>query len=37
MLSLFDVIIFLFKRENKTKYLAHDFQWATFEIIASLE
>ena len=28
---------FFFQWENKTKYLGHDFQWAMFKIIASLE
>ena len=34
--SLVDVIFFI-QSENKTKYLEKDFQWAIFEIIASLE
>ena len=34
MLALFDVITYfiLFNGGNKTKFLGHDFQWATFEI-----
>ena len=37
MFSLFDAIIFFIYWDNKTKYLGHNFQWAIFQIIASLE